>query len=154
MSYRKRGLLLGFVVVAFAVIGTAVAAAGDDPQPVDFTHNVYDAPAPVAGAVYGSGPAVKTGTAICSTGTSGAANVNTDCSPTVGPHNETSIAVNPANPLNMIGGANDYQLALNPGGHVTESVLSRAHVTFDGGKTWSEYPILFDSAYQATGDPA
>jgi len=154
MSYRKRSLLFGFVLVAFAVLGTAVAAAGDDPQPVNFTHNVYDAPAPVAGAVFGSGPAVKTGTAICSTTTSGAANVNTDCSPTIGPHNETSIAVNPANPLNIIGGANDYQLAVNPGGHVSESVLSRAHVTFDGGRTWSEYPIFSNSAYQATGDPA
>src|SRR5262249_7976507 len=71
-----------------------------------------------------------------------------------GPSNETSIAINPTNSLNMIGGANDYQLAVNPGGDVTETVLSRAHVTFDGGKTWSEYPILFDSAYQATGDPA
>ena len=69
MSYRKRGLLLGFVLVAFAVLGTAVAAAGDDPQPVDFTHNVVDAPAPVAGAVFGTGPAVKTGTAICTTAT-------------------------------------------------------------------------------------
>src|SRR4051794_4528974 len=119
MSYRKHGLLLCFALVAFAVFGTAIAAAGDDPQPVDFTHNVFDAPAPVAGAVYGSGPAVKTGTAICSTTTSGAANVNTDCAPTVGPHNETSIAVNPADSLNMFGGANDYQLALNPGGHTT-----------------------------------
>ena len=33
----------------------------------------------------------------------------------VGPHNETSIAVNPTNPNNMIGGANDYQLGHQPG---------------------------------------
>src|SRR5215831_7367218 len=123
MSYRKRSLLFGFVLIAFVVLGTAVAAAGDDPQPIDFTHNVFDAPAPVAGAVFGSGPAVKTGTAICSTTTSVAANVNTDCAPTAGPHNETSIAVNPTNAMNIIGGANDYQLGINPGGHVTESVL-------------------------------
>jgi hypothetical protein len=54
----------------------------------------------------------------------------------------------------MIGGANDYQLAVNPGGHVSETVLSRAHVSFDGGQTWSEYPLYSNSAYQATGDPA
>src|SRR5438552_12394071 len=154
MSYRKLGLLLGLALVAFAILGTAIAAADDDPQPVDFTHNVFDAPAPVAGAVFGTGPAVKTGTAICSTTTSNAANVNTDCAPTAGPHNETSIAVNPTNTLNMIGGANDYQLGINPGGHVTEYVLSRAHVTFDGGQTWSEYPLYSNSAYQATGDPS
>jgi hypothetical protein len=43
---------------------------------------------------------------------------------------------------------------VNPGGHVSETVLSRAHVTFDGGRTWSEYPLNANSAYQATGDPA
>jgi hypothetical protein len=130
-------------------------AAGDDVQPVDFTHNTVDAPAPVPGAVFGTAPAVKTGTAICATATQLAANANTDCETTsAGPHNETSIAVNPANPQNMIGGANDYQLGLNPGGHVSESVLSRAHVTSDGGKTWSMFPLFSNSAYQATGDPA
>jgi hypothetical protein len=131
------------------------AAAGDDPQPVDFTHNSVDAPAPVAGAVFGTGGASKPGRAICTTATQMSANVNTDCAErSVGPHNETSIAVNPTNPQNMIGGANDYQLGLNPGGHVSETVLSRAHVTFDGGRTWSEYPLNSNSAYQATGDPA
>jgi hypothetical protein len=154
MSYRKLGLLLGLALVAFAILGTAIAAADGDPQPIDFTHNVFDAPAPVAGAVFGTGPAVKTGTAICSTTTSSDANVNTDCAPTIGPHNETSIAVNPTDANNMIGGANDYQLGINSGGHVTESILSRAHVTFDGGETWSEYPLFSSSTYQATGDPS
>jgi hypothetical protein len=153
MSYRKLGLL-AVTLVAFVALGAAVAAAGDDPQPVDFTHNVVDAPAPVAGAVFGSGPTVKTGTAICTTDTSTAANVNTDCGSTAGPHNETSIAVNPTDTNNIIGGANDYQLGIDPGGHVTESVLSRAHVSFDGGQTWSNYPLYSSSTYQATGDPA
>jgi hypothetical protein len=72
----------------------------------------------------------------------------------VGPHNETSIAVDPKNPLHMVGGANDYQLSLNPDGHVAETILSQAHVTFDGGKSWSNYPVFADAAYQATGDPA
>jgi hypothetical protein len=146
------------LVAAAAVVAgfAAQPAAGDDnPQPVDFTHNAVNAPAPVAGAVFGSGPGVKTGQAICTTATQTSANVNTDCElPNASPHNETSIAVNPTNPQNMIGGANDYQLGVNPGGHVTESVLSRAHVTFDGGHTWSEYPLYSNSAYQATGDPA
>ena len=155
MSYRKLGLLLGLALVAFAILGTAIAAAGDDPQPIDFTHNGVDAPAPIAQAVWGSGPAVKIGTPFCSTTTSNAANVNTDCeTKTVGPHNETSIAVNPMNHDNIIGGANDYQLGLNPGGHVSETLLSRAHVSFDGGKTWTEYPLNANSAYQATGDPS
>jgi hypothetical protein len=159
---RERGLLRGrrplallFVAAACTLGAGAVAAFADDNvQPVDFTHNAFDAPAPVAGAVFGTGPAVKTGEAICTTSTQLTANVNTDCETTAGPHNETSIAVNPTNAQNMIGGANDYQLALNPGGHVSETVLSRAHVTFDGGKTWSEYPLYSSSTYQGTGDPA
>ena len=151
-----RGVLVAAASISMLALSPALAhAAGDDPQPVDFTHNVVDAPAPVAGAVFGTGPAVKTGTAICTTAAQLTANANTDCeTASAGPHNETSIAVNPANQLNMIGGANDYQLGLNPGGHLTESVQSRAHVTFDGGKTWSMFPLFSNSAYQATGDPA
>ncbi|HZT85663.1 MAG TPA: sialidase family protein [Gaiellaceae bacterium] len=153
MRHRKLVLLLGLALLAFAAFGTSMAAADDQPQPIDFVHNVSDAPAPVTGTVWANGPKVKTGQAICTTATSDAANVNTDCEEN-GPHNETSIAVNPTDPNNMIGGLNDYQLSINPGGHVGETVLSRAHVTFDGGRTWSEYPLYSSSTYQATGDPA
>jgi hypothetical protein len=144
------------LTLAAALSAGALVARGDDePQPIDFTHNVRDAPAPVPGAVFGSGPAVKTGTAICTTAKQTGPNANTDCETTsTGPHNETSIAVNPTNTQNMIGGANDYQLAVNPGGHTSETVLSRAHVTFDGGQTWSMYPVFSNSSYQGTGDPA
>jgi hypothetical protein len=88
---------------------------------------------------------------ICSTSVAFGDNVDTDCEG-VAPHNETSIAVNPTNPLNRIGGANDYQLRLSPGGTVFETIFSRAHVTFDGGATWTTFPIGFNG-YTATGDP-
>jgi hypothetical protein len=161
-SRSRQGRRLGIGIAAAALLVLGVAAAvpalgndggGDSIQPVDFTHNVFDAPAPVAGSVFGSGSALKPGQTICSTGTQ-TGNANTDCESLAGPHNETSIAVNPTNASNMIGGVNDYRLGVNSGGHVTESVLSRAHVTFDGGHTWSMYPIIFDSAYQASGDPS
>ncbi len=89
---------------------------------------------------------------ICGTATSLASNVNTDCEGT-NPHNETSIAVNPTNPLNVVGALNDYQLSVSSGGHTYETIYTRAHVTFDGGKTWTFYPIDYGS-YVATGDPA
>jgi hypothetical protein len=155
--WRGRGVFVLLVLVAAALTFglTAALADEDEPdQPIEFTHNVHDGPAPVTSAVFGTAPKEKTGTAVCTTATSTAANVNTDCETTPGPHNETSIAVNPTDHNNIIGGANDYQLGLNPGGHVSETVLSHAHVTFDGGKTWSEYPLYSNSAYQATGDPA
>jgi hypothetical protein len=78
--------------------------------------------------------------------------VNTDCEGT-SPHNETTIAINPTNPLNEIGGANDYQLSVSGGGTVYETIYSRAHVTFDGGKSWTTYVDPF-KGYVATGDPA
>ena len=150
---------LAAMLVAGATLALSASLApvfGDEDeggQPVDFIHNVTSAPAPVAGAVFGTGSALKNGTKICTTATQNTANVDTDCEKT-GPSNETSIAINPTNEDNLVGGLNDYQLAVNPGGHVTETVHSRAHVTFDGGHTWSEYPINFNSSYQAMGDPA
>jgi BNR/Asp-box repeat protein len=155
LNAKRFSLLVLLAAVAGLAVaaGVAVADDGDQIQPIDFTHNFSDAPAPVPSAQWGNGPKVKTGTAICTTAASTAANVNTDCEFN-GPHNETAIAVNPTDPSNIIGGANDYQLTLNPGGHVGEQVASRAHVSFDGGKTWSEYPIYSNSAYQGTGDPS
>ena len=140
-------LVSGSVLALSAGVGTALGDKRDD-----VTHNVLGAPAPAANASWAAGPKVKTGAAICTTPTQYGANVNTDCE--AGIHNETSIAVNPTNEQNMIGGANDYQGRLSPGGHLSVSILSRAHVTFDGGKTWAEYPINSNSAYLATGDPA
>ncbi|MDH2444590.1 sialidase family protein [Amnibacterium sp. CER49] len=161
MSSRTPRLLLALTTSALLVALGAPAAhaaadgggGGDDTNPVDFLHNVTGAAAPVTGAALGQGAATKPGVPICTTSGSPTANVNTDCDGQ-NPHNETAIAVNPTNANNLIGGANDYQLRSNPGGHVAESVLSRAHVTFDGGRTWSEYPINANSAYQATGDPS
>ena len=88
------------------------------------------------------------------TNSSTASNVNTDTELIAGPHNETSIAVNPTAPKHLIGSANDYQLIANPDGSVTETAHSRAHVTFDGGQTWTDYAIPYQSAYVSTGDPA
>jgi len=152
---RTRWFVVLAAVGAAALTQAMTGVADTNPQPVDSTHNVIDAPGAVNGAVFDVTPTGTTGVAICSTSKSAAANVNTDCKEsTVGPHNETSIAVNPTNPSNIIGGANDYQLSLNPDGHVSETVLSRAHTSFDGGQSWTEYFIDNNAAYQATGDPS
>jgi hypothetical protein len=148
------GVLAGAAALALAIgAGGVVGADGDQTQPIEFVHNVSNAPAPVTATTFSNGPKVQVGTAICSTPTSTAANVVTDCDG-ANPHNETSIAVNPRNANNIIGGLNDYQLAINPGGHVGETIHSRAHVTFDGGRTWRMFPLWSNLPYQATGDPA
>src|SRR5215217_6543309 len=92
-------VLLG-AALAMAMLGGGALARGDDGgeavQPVEFAHNVNNAPAPVTSAIFGSGPPTKSGQALCTTPTQAPPNVNTDCEG-VNPHNETSIAVNPTN---------------------------------------------------------
>ncbi len=141
------------MVLALGAGSPVLGDDGDIIHAVDISHNVADAPAPVNSAVFGTDGSLKPGQKLC-TGPAQGANANTDCEATPGPHNETSIAINPTDANNILGGANDYQLGLNSGGHVTETVQSRAHVTFDGGTHWSEYPIFFNSTYQASGDPS
>src|SRR3989441_8461153 len=151
---RLAAVIVGCAAIVLSVgVTTAIGQDGEFNQPVNFSHTVLDAPSPVAGAVFGSRSTLHPGDRICTTEFQTTANVDTDCEKS-GPSNETSIAVNPTDENNLIGGANDYQLGLNRGGHVTETIHSRAHVSFDGGHTWSEYPIRFGGTYQATGDPA
>lgn len=154
--------ITGRVVAAVAVLGLAAgfvapvasADAGDAPLPL--THQRVDSLEQiVAGGADGSlnpGAYRNPPSPICTTPTASAANVNTDCEG-LAPHNETTIAVDPTNRLHQIAAANDYQLSISPGGTVYETLLTRAHVTFDGGRTWTTYPIPAGS-YTSTGDPA
>jgi hypothetical protein len=80
------------------------------------------------------------------------ANVNTDTEDVF--HNETTLAVNPTNPLNLIGSANDYQFSYNAAGHLERTSRPLAHVSFDGGQTWTEYPVPFSQSATFDGDPA
>ena len=148
--------LLGAVALAIVVVETTrPARAQDNPLPLATTHLAFNSfVAIVDGGDGAPGEAQfkNPPNPICTTSSSVAANVSTDCEGTA-PHNETSIAVNPTNPLNMIGGANDYQLKLSNGGITNETVFSRAHVTFDGGATWTMAPLDMNG-YIATGDPA
>ena len=80
-----------------------------------------------------------------------AGNMLLDCDGEV-PHNETTIAVNPADPLHAVGGYHSYNLNF-VGSTVVSHVVGTTSVTFDGGTTWKEVapPI---TPYQFTGDPA
>ena len=143
------------LVLVIALLGVSGASAEDEPdlpvthQQFSFLHGVFAASSQGG---FNLGNYRSPSSPICTTPTSSAANVNTDCEG-LGIHNETTIAVNPTNSLNQIGSANDYQVFFSSGGYAIVTVYSRAHVTFDGGQTWSEYPIKYNN-YAATGDPA
>ena len=149
-------LTLSLVVLGvYSILGPTASRAHATGQVQPFTHqksNVVQAILDSGDGKINLGEFKNPPSPICSTATSSATNVNTDCELTA-PHNETALAVNPTNPLNMIASANDYQLVVTAGGTVKETIFSRAHVTFDGGKTWTTYPINYKS-YIATGDPA
>jgi hypothetical protein len=87
---------------------------------------------------------------LCAQTPTGARNVLTSCDQPQAPHNETAIAINPVNPLNMIASANDYQEA-SP---TSRTMLSRAHVSFDGGHSWADYTLPYPSTCIFTGDPS
>lgn len=75
-------------------------------------------------------------------------NVNASNHPSA--QNETSIAANPLNPLNLVGGANDYRCGDAGAGY---------YASTDGGATWTGgvIPGLIPCAggiYDAAGDPA
>lgn len=149
----RKKIALAAAAFALFFLGAIQTTWAEDAPPLPVTHQHFNFVEGVltASAEGSLGGVRNPPSVICSTASSTATNVNTDCGG-VAPHNETTIAVNPKNPLNQIGGANDYQLIVN-GGRVHETAYSRAHVTFDGGNTWTLYPVP-SSGYDFTGDPA
>jgi hypothetical protein len=129
-------------------------SAGDTPLPSPITHERFNGLDPLTSAGDGAtSSGSSSGSALlCNAAGTDGTNVRVDCE-NQGPHNETSIAVNPTNPKNLIGGANDYQLILSSGGILKETIISHAHVSFDGGQTWAAYSVPVNS-YTGTGDPA
>ena len=148
-------LLIMITLLLPAALSFAPAARAEEPPPQPVTHQPFNGVLGVltrgTETLSGESSYKNPPSPICSTSSTDP-NVNTDCEQGA-PHNETSIAVNPTNQLNMIGSANDYQLRLSSGGTINETTFSRAHVTTDGGVTWTTYPIDYNG-YAATGDPA
>ncbi len=152
-NFKISAALLAILVLLLA--STVSQAAADTPLPLPVTHEhltYFDnilagtADGTAGEATYKSPP-----NPVCSV-TSTGPNANTDCEGNA-PHNETTVAINPTNPLNIITSANDYQLKLSSGGTINETTFSRAHVSFDGGQSWTTYAINYN-AYTSTGDPA
>ena len=63
---------------------------------------------------------------------------------TTGAQNETSIAVNPLNPLNIVAVANDYRFG---------QVETGWYTTINGGQSWTSGTFGIDFGYSFSGDP-
>src|SRR5918996_2106404 len=73
------------------------------------------------------------------------------------PQNETVIAMDPSDSLNLIGGANDYRYFVESEQRYDGSAA--AYVSDDGGETWiNTFPLGISEeaggTYQGVGDPA
>jgi hypothetical protein len=78
------------------------------------------------------------------------------------PQNETTIAVNPTNPSNVIAGANDYRVCCDFTG--LNDATGWAYSSFNGGQTWSNVQVPGLTAetgatgsmkkFDTAGDPA
>lgn len=149
-----RRALLRTTVAAGVATALAVTALGGPTEAADRGR----ARSPVAGltAQTGAEPAGADGSTpsrLCALPRSKAPNVLTDCERTAGPHGETAIAVNPRDPANFIASDNDTQFTVR-NRRLQMGALSRAHVTFDGGRTWASYRLPYSRKCLFTGDPS
>jgi hypothetical protein len=90
--------------------------------------------------------------ATCTDGTDlGGGNIRINCDSINLPHNEMSIAVDPANPNHVVAGSNDYELFFQ-GGFIVERIIAGYYTSFDGGKIWLNGHID-PGGFTFNGDP-
>lgn len=77
------------------------------------------------------------------------AGVNNGCQT---PQNETAIAVNPFNPLNLVAGTNDYRdCCVQSAGTLRNDGSGWVYTSFDGGRTWKNIKL---PGLGVSGDPS
>jgi hypothetical protein len=92
---------------------------------------------------------------FCTNGTDlGGGNIRINCDSIQLPHNELSIAVNPANPNHIVAGSNDYELFSIPGGPgFLNKIIAGYYTSTDGGTTWLNGHID-PGGFFFSGDPS
>jgi hypothetical protein len=74
--------------------------------------------------------------ASCTNGTNlGGSNIRINCDSIKLPHNEMTIAADPANPNHLVAGSNDYEIFF-VGSSTVERIIAGFYTSFDGGQTW------------------
>ena len=150
----RRVFALG-IVLGLLIVGATTALAGSanarlDNELISFTENV-------SGGTNGPGGGGISGVACVSTRTaqpgSFAGNALLDCD-SVGPHNETTIAVNPTNAANIVAASHTYLYNLDKQSALALlRIFTEAYVSKDGGRSWTNVHPPHGS-YRFLTDPA
>ena len=145
-------LLITLITASAITVGStarAQSSQGKVPSPTGLVFNsasdfTNDPTAPGIGTIDHSS---------CTDGTDlGGGNIRVNCDATNLPHNELSIAVDPANPNHIVAGSNDYELFF-VGSTVVQRVIAGYYTSFDGGTTWTNGHIA-PGGFTFNGDPA
>jgi len=144
------------IVIGLLIVGATTALAGSAKHRLDndlmsFTEST------ASGGTNGPGGGGISGVACVSSATtqptSFAGNALLDCD-SVGPHNETTIAVNPTNAANIVSASHTYLYNLDKqSASALLRIFTEAYVSKDGGQSWTNVHPPHGS-YRFLTDPA
>ena len=154
---RKNSIFLVALLTALTLTATlAPTALAKNAKPPPPQYNgppisgLLAAAADFSSETPGIGTADK---ATCTDGTDlGGGNIRINCDSINLPHNEMTIAVDPANANHIVAGSNDYELFFQ-GNTAVQRVIAGYYTSFDAGKTWINGHINPDG-FTFNGDPA
>jgi len=150
-----RRVLASGIVIGALVVGATTALAGAAKQRLDnelisFTESAGSGTnGPGGGGISG----VACTSSVATQPASFAGNALLDCD-SVGPHNETTIAVNPTNPANIVAASHTYLYNLDKQSALALlRIFTEAYVSKDGGQSWTNVHPPHGS-YRFLTDPA
>ncbi len=157
-------LFLGFALMPAKITGVqSVRAVSPTPAgPVSGDRSYH--PPPLSGIFQAASNFANDSTApgqgaitksFCTNGTDlGGGNIRINCDSAKLPHNELSIAVDPANPNHIVAGSNDYELFSIPGASgFLQKIIAGYYTSTDGGTTWLNGHID-PGGFFFSGDPS
>src|SRR2546429_1336929 len=150
-----RRVLTSGIVIGLLIVGATGALAGSAKQRLD--NDLISFTESAGSGTNGPGGGGISGVACVSSQTtqptSFAGNVLLDCD-SVGPHNETTIAVNPTDARNVVAASHTYLYNLEKQSAIALlRIFTEAYVSKDGGQSWTNiHPP--NGSYRFLTDPA
>src|SRR2546430_6176195 len=150
-----RRVLTSGIVIGLLIVGATGALAGSAKQRLE--NDLISFTESAGSGTNGRGGGGISGAACASSlstqPTSFAGNALLDCD-SVGPHNETTIAVNPTNASNIVAASHTYLYNLDKqSASALLRIFTEAYVSKDGGRSWTNVHPPHGS-YRFLTDPA